>query len=240
MIEGARKQGRGVGGMSTRTAAWLAWSMCAYSLALTALSLLLLALNLSHPGVHILDFWLENTVAAAGFSTVGAVIVSRRPKHIIGWLLSMAGLFIGGLNHFSSEYAIYTLLAQPGSLPGGEVAAWLAFWLFVPALTLMMFLFLLFPTGRLPSSRWRWFAGFSGAHKDSLRWMTPALAPCLLAYPPRATPMSTPARRSKYFGAAREGPRRRIPSSLARFSPGLGPRGPGYPGLLPRARRGAR
>jgi hypothetical protein len=146
--------------MSSRTAAWLAWSMCAFSLALTALSLLLLALNLSHPGVHIFDFWLENAVAAAGFSTVGAVIVSRRPKHIIGWLLSMAGLFIG-LNHFSSEYAIYTLLAQPGSLPGGEVAAWLAFWLFVPALTLMMFLFLQFPTGRLPSSRWRWFACFS-------------------------------------------------------------------------------
>ena len=160
MTEEAREQGRGVGGISARAASWLAWSLCVLSLALTALSLLLLALNFSYPGVHIFDFWPENTVAAAGFSTVGAVIVSRRPNNVIGWLLNAAGLLIG-LNHFSSEYAIYTYLAQPGSLPGGEVAAWLAFWLFVPALTLMMFVFLLFPTGRLPSSRWRWFAGFS-------------------------------------------------------------------------------
>jgi hypothetical protein len=146
--------------MSTRVAAWLAWSLCALSLALIGLSLLLLALNLSYPGVHIFDFWLENTVAAAGFSTVGAVITSRRPNNIIGWLLNVAG-FLLGLNHFSSEYAIYTLLARPGSLPGGEVAAWLAYWLFVLSAALVVFLFLLFPGGRLPSSHWRWFAGFS-------------------------------------------------------------------------------
>jgi hypothetical protein len=160
VTEGTREQDQRVGGISARLAAWLAWSLCTLSLALTALSLLLLALNLSHPGVHIFDFWPENTVAAAGFSTVGAVIVSSRPNNTIGWLLNAAGLLLG-LNHFTSEYAIYTYLAQPGTLPGGEVAAWLAFWLFVPALTLIMFVFLLFPAGRLPSSRWRWFAGFS-------------------------------------------------------------------------------
>jgi hypothetical protein len=33
--------------MSRRTAAWLAWSVCAFSLALTALSVLLIVLNLS-------------------------------------------------------------------------------------------------------------------------------------------------------------------------------------------------
>ena len=48
--------------MSARAAAWLAWSLCALSLALTALSLLLLALNLSHPDVHLYDCWLENTL----------------------------------------------------------------------------------------------------------------------------------------------------------------------------------
>ena len=146
--------------MNARTTVWLAWSLCVLSLSLTGLSLLLLALNLSYPGVHIFDYWLENTVAAAGFSTVGAVIISRRPNNIIGWLLNAAG-FLLGLNHFSCEYAIYTSLAQPGSLPGGQAAAWLAYWLFVPSSALVVFLFLLFPTGRLPSSRWRWFAGFS-------------------------------------------------------------------------------
>jgi hypothetical protein len=40
--------------MSRRTAAWFAWSMWATSLALTALSFLLLALNFSHPDVPLL------------------------------------------------------------------------------------------------------------------------------------------------------------------------------------------
>jgi hypothetical protein len=146
--------------MSRRTATWLVWSMCALSLALTALSLLLLTLNLSHPGVPIFDYWLENTVVAAGFSTVGAVIISRHPNHVIGWLLCTAGLAVG-LNHFSTEYAIYSLTAQRGSLPGAAVFTWLAYWTWVPALGSAIFLFLLFPTGQLPSRRWRWFAGFS-------------------------------------------------------------------------------
>ena len=160
MTEGASEQGRRSGGKGRRTAAWLAWSMCALSLVLTALSLLLLRLNLSHPGVHIFDYWLENTVVAASFSTVGAVIISRHPNNVIGWLLCAGGLAIG-LNHFSTEYAIYSLVAQPGSLPGATVFTWLAYWVYVPALGSAIFLFLLFPTGRLPSRRWRWFAGLS-------------------------------------------------------------------------------
>ena len=160
MTEGASEQGRRSGGKGRRTAAWLAWSMCMLSLVLTALSLLLLRLNLSHPGVHIFDYWLENTVVAASFSTVGAVIISRRPSNVIGWLLCTGGLAIG-LNHFSTEYAIYSLVAQPGSLPGATVFTWLAYWVYVPALGSAIFLFLLFPTGRLPSRRWRWFAGLS-------------------------------------------------------------------------------
>jgi hypothetical protein len=160
VTEGVRAQGRGIGGLSHRTAAWLAWSMCALSLVLTTLSLLLLRLNLSHPGVHIFDYWIENTVVAASFSTVGAVIISRHPNNVIGWLLCAGGFAIG-LNHFSTEYAIYSLVAQPGSLPGATVFTWLAYWVYVPALGSAIFLFLLFPTGRLPSSRWRWFAGLS-------------------------------------------------------------------------------
>jgi hypothetical protein len=146
--------------MSRGAAAWLAWSMCVLSLALTAVSLLLLRLNLSHPSVHIFDYWPENTVVAASFSTVGAVIISRRPSNVIGWLLCTGGLVIA-INHFSSQYAIYSLLANPGSLPGAAILTWLAYWVYVPALGSAIFLFLLFPTGQLPSRGWRWFAGFS-------------------------------------------------------------------------------
>jgi hypothetical protein len=39
--------------MSRHAVSWLAWSLCAFSLVLTAVSLLLLALNLSHPNTYI-------------------------------------------------------------------------------------------------------------------------------------------------------------------------------------------
>ena len=143
--------------MSHRTAAWLAWALCALSLALTTLSLLLLAMNASHPDVTIYYFWLETTLVAAGYSTVGAIVASRLPSIPVGWLFCAIGLGFGA-THFSAEYATYALLAVPGSLPGGETLAWIQSWLPFPTLGLVVFLVLLFPAGRLPSDRWRWFA----------------------------------------------------------------------------------
>src|SRR5215204_2259442 len=66
-----------VGGMSRRTATWLAWSLCALSLALTALSLLLLALNRSDPNTHIYQYWQVDTLVPVSFSIIGAIIASR-------------------------------------------------------------------------------------------------------------------------------------------------------------------
>ena len=57
----------------------LAWSLWALSAALTVSALLLLVLNLNYPVVHVYDYWLENTLSALLFSTVGAVVGSRRP-----------------------------------------------------------------------------------------------------------------------------------------------------------------
>jgi hypothetical protein len=146
--------------VSKRTATWLAWSMCALSLTMTALSLLLLYLNHFHSGVHLFDYWLENTVFAVSFSTAGAIIAPRIPNHPLGWLFCAIGLLVGLVGHFTDQYAIYTLLASPRSLPGGEVAAWVSSWAWIlPSIGLLTFLLLLFPTGKLPSSRWRWFAG---------------------------------------------------------------------------------
>jgi hypothetical protein len=146
--------------MSARAAAWLAWTICALSMALTVLSLWLLILNLSHPNVPIYLYWAEGTLLAAGYSTVGAVAASHRPGNPIGWVLCSIGLSWGAA-HFTSEYATYALLAAPGSLPAAKAAAWIYSWLWVPGLGLIVFLALLFPSGRLPSPRWRPFAWLS-------------------------------------------------------------------------------
>ena len=149
--------------MNPRTAAWLAWSVCALSLALTALSFLLFILTLFRSGVPIYLYWAENTLLAVGYSTVGAVVASRRPENPVGWLLCAIGLLWGAI-YLSAEYATYTLLAIPAaSLPGSDAAAWIYSWLWVPGLGFIVLLGLLFPTGRLPSRRWRPFAWLSVA-----------------------------------------------------------------------------
>ena len=69
--------------MSRGTSVRLAWSLCALALVLTALSLLLLNLNLSHPGTHIYDYWFENTISAVSLAPVGAygrVPTTREPR----------------------------------------------------------------------------------------------------------------------------------------------------------------
>ncbi|MBA3492489.1 MAG: hypothetical protein H0T55_10550 [Rubrobacteraceae bacterium] len=126
---------------------------------LTVLGLLFLITSQSRTGAPVYDYWLVNTVIAIGFSTVGAVITPRLPRqNSVGWLFCTIGL-VGGVRLFVAEYAIVTLLAEPGSLPsklpGGETLAWISSWVWVLHLGLFVFLALLFPDGRPPSSRWR-------------------------------------------------------------------------------------
>src|SRR5215204_423871 len=141
--------------MSTRTAAWLAWSLWVLSIALTALALLLLALILSHPHTHTFDDWLASTLNAVFYSSVGAIVASRRPENLVGWLLCLWALS-ESISHFSAQYAIYALLARPDSLPAGEAFAWVFSWLLFIVIGFSVLSILLFPTGRPPSRRWRW------------------------------------------------------------------------------------
>ncbi|HET6659644.1 MAG TPA: hypothetical protein VFH16_06985, partial [Rubrobacter sp.] len=87
--------------------------------------------------------------------TVGAIVASRRPENPVGWLLCLYGL-VTSFSYFCAEYAIYALLAQPDSLPAGEAMAWIVSWVLPIMNGLQVFYILLFPTGRLPSRRWRW------------------------------------------------------------------------------------
>jgi hypothetical protein len=139
--------------MGRRAAARLAWSLWVLSVALTALSLLLLVLNLSDPNAHVFDWWLGNALVVID-ATVGAIVASRRPENAVGWLLCLSGVAVG-TSSFASQYAIYALLARPGSLPAGEALAWIASWVLPIMIGLQVSYLLLFPTGRLPGRRWR-------------------------------------------------------------------------------------
>ncbi len=143
--------------MSKRTASWLAWTMCALSLALTSVGLVFHVLNLSHPNTHIYDYWIENTVLPISFSIIGAIIASRLPANSVGWLFCAAAS-VSAVTNFSAGYATYALLAQPNSLPAGEALAWLSYWVWFLGFGCIVLSLLLFPNGRLPSSGWRWLA----------------------------------------------------------------------------------
>ena len=86
---------------------------------------------------------------------VGVLIALRRPDNPLGWIF-FAIRFLQGLVSFSLQYATFSLVTSPGSLPGGPLMSWLENILWFPGLTLIMtYAIMLFPTGHLPSRRWR-------------------------------------------------------------------------------------
>ena len=133
--------------MKARTFAWVAWSAWALLAGLTIL--------IQTPTTEGSIAWVPAALGLGSFMTVGAVVVARQPANRMGWLCCAAGL-LGGLAAFSAEYAGDALGPQGASLPGGLAMAWLNAWVgtFWVGLVLL-FVPLLFPTGRLPSRRWR-------------------------------------------------------------------------------------
>jgi signal transduction histidine kinase len=92
------------------------------------------------------------------YATLGALIV-RRAGNVIGWML----IGIGGaqaINWLASAYAVFGV-AHPGTLPAPELAGLLAEWSFILVFTGLGFMLLLFPSGSLPSPRWRPFAALA-------------------------------------------------------------------------------
>ncbi len=94
-------------------------------------------------------------MAYTAFAVVGSLIISRHPRHALGWLfMASSFLFIGG--YLAERYVWYALATQPNHLPGIVFMAWLGTWYWYPMVILtIIFTPLLFPDGRLPSPRWR-------------------------------------------------------------------------------------
>src|SRR5215213_6826020 len=166
VTKGTKKQGREVGRMSRRTAAWLAWSVCAVCVALIVFALSL-------------DFFTDDSFTGGGsiswvkvphspgpafavltgmlslvYPAVGAIIASRLPTNPIGWIFCGVGLLYT-TQRFTQAYANYALLVN-FAFPGGEHMAWFSGLVNQGSLVLAgIFVMLLFPDGSLPSRRWR-------------------------------------------------------------------------------------
>jgi hypothetical protein len=139
----------------TRTAARLGWSLFALSVLLFVPALIL---NLRRPQYADLAFTtgeLLLRLAFLLFGWFGALIVSRRPGHPIGWVLCALGL-MSGFGALAVEYAVYGLITRPGAVPAAATVAWCDTWEFAVDFGLVAALLLLFPSGRPPSPRWRW------------------------------------------------------------------------------------
>jgi len=141
--------------MSARLAKRIAWGNWALVVALGIALMVFSVLNRSNPRTDGLAFDGIALIPGLVTPTVGALIATRQPRNPIGWIFCLAGLLLP-LSGLSQAYASYTLVTSPGSLPGGDVAAWLSVWLFLPALVLLgPLFFMLFPDGR-PSPGFGW------------------------------------------------------------------------------------
>jgi hypothetical protein len=136
--------------------------MCVLTVAILALSLIL---DLLIPSMRVTDF--PEAIAAVvflalilSFSTMGLLIATRRSRNPIGWIMIVGGValattFLTG-GYIDLSFYLPSLARPQEMLPGTQWVAWVGNWVWVPAfIPVLTFLLLLFPDGRLPSSRWR-------------------------------------------------------------------------------------
>jgi hypothetical protein len=136
---------------------WLAWALCILSMILALASVALAGFN----GENLLELVANHhaigILNALVLPLIGALIVIGDRRHLLAWLLIVAGGFLAVFN-LAAQYAPLGLglTSRRLSLPGGDLASWLTSWTNVPGIVILtVFLILLFPDGRPPSRRWR-------------------------------------------------------------------------------------
>jgi hypothetical protein len=145
--------------MRTRAAPRFAWLLWSLALGLVPVSLMFGVLTFSAQLPKSREPFLVAIVVLDAllvlYGTLGALIASRRPQNLIGWIFCSVAVLLG-LVSAAYGYADYALYARDNHLPGAVFAAWLTNWIPIVAVyASTCFLFLLFPDGRPASPRWR-------------------------------------------------------------------------------------
>jgi hypothetical protein len=162
----------------------VAWSFCAASAVAAAVQVSLVVSD-DRPVLTeetFTDGFPLITVGAVASSIVGALIVSRYPRHLIGWLFAIGGLGTA-VDMAAGTYSTHALRTGDLASTWGAVPVIRVATIFGALFTLALvaILFLLVPDGRLPSRRW-WpalalpLAGYAGHVASTLRIPPEALA----------------------------------------------------------------
>ena len=133
--------------------------------------------------------------ASIGFAVVGALVVSRHPRHRLGWLYVGTAVAMATAL-FVFPYAWYGLVTAPGAVPGAVAAGWVSAWVwtlgFSPVVT---FGLLLYPDGHLPSRRWWPVAALCAVVLATLTLSAAFLPGPLLNHPAVDNPLGLPGAR---------------------------------------------
>jgi signal transduction histidine kinase len=110
--------------------------------------------RLDSPGLGVVD-GLGLAIGFGLFVVLGALLVSRRPRNALGWILAGTGLLVA-LAATGDAYAAWVMTTRGRPDVLAVLGAWVQSWYWLLMLGLVFVgLPLLFPDGRLPSRRWR-------------------------------------------------------------------------------------
>jgi hypothetical protein len=147
----------------------IAVALAAVAFGSTVVAMVLLAVTSFTPvptGSGAFGFPGAALIFACFSGAVGLAIAYRQSHNHVAWIFLAAGVCGAGWE-LSKAYAVYAIVNRGGRIPGGEWAAWIAQWLWLPMLgAMLLFMPLFFPDGRLLSRRWRpvaWYGGFATA-----------------------------------------------------------------------------
>jgi hypothetical protein len=106
----------------------------------------------------------DSLISVITFSFLGILLSYRRPENVISWLIVVVAL----MRQTSWIHIVAEILLVRGIQPTFGLLFWGNLWYWLSALTYTLFAFviILFPTGRLPSPRWRpaaWLLGLQTA-----------------------------------------------------------------------------
>ncbi len=96
----------------------------------------------------------SSLAGATAYAVLGVLIVRQAGGNLVGWFMLGEGA-ANDVMATGSAYAIYGAKAHPGALPAASAVGALSETVFVLVTTGLAAIFLVFPTGRLLSLRWR-------------------------------------------------------------------------------------